>query len=82
MRPGVIHIEAPTRTQFTLGQLVMEWGVRLDGWCIGGYCEPHASDVVFIDGKRQTGNPSRILLSDHEEIAIAIGGPPPSCLGI
>jgi hypothetical protein len=37
---------------------------------------------MFIDGKRQTGNPSRILLLDHEEIAMAIGGPPPSCLGI
>jgi hypothetical protein len=74
---GVIHIEAPTRTQFTLGQLFEEWGVRLDGSCVGGYCEPNASDVVFIDGKRQTENPADILLSDHEEIAIAIGAPPP-----
>jgi hypothetical protein len=37
--------------------------------------------VVFIDSKRQTGNPSDILLLDDEEIAIAIGAPPPSCLG-
>ena len=73
---GVIHIEAPTETRFSLGELFREWGVRLDGSCVGGYCEPEASVVVFVDGKRRSGDPADILLLDHEEIAIAIGTPP------
>jgi hypothetical protein len=73
---GVIHIEAPTKMQFTLGQFFREWGVRLDGSCVGGYCWPAASVAVFVDGKRQTGNPASILLLDHDEMAIVIGTPP------
>lgn len=75
---GVIHIEAATKTQFTLGQFFEEWGVRLDGSCVGGYCEPSASVVVFIDGKRYKGNLAAIGLASHEEIAIVIGTPPTS----
>jgi hypothetical protein len=73
---GVIHIEAPTKIELTLGQLLREWGVRLDGSCVGGYCRPASSVVVFVDGKRQAGNPGRVQLLDHDEIAIVIGTPP------
>jgi hypothetical protein len=54
---GVLHIEAPVKTQPTLGQFFEEWGVRLDGSCVGGYCRPASSVVVFVDGKRQRGVP-------------------------
>jgi len=73
---GVLHIEAPVKTQPTLGQFFEEWGVRLDGSCVGGYCRPASSVVVFVDGKRQTGSPGDIPLLDHDEIAIVIGVPP------
>jgi len=73
---GVIHIEAPTKTSFTLGQFFREWGVRLDGSCVGGYCRPASSVVVFVDGKRQTGSPGGIPFLDHHEVAIVIGTPP------
>lgn len=56
---GVIHIEAPAETRFTLGELFQEWGVRLDGSCVGGYCEPEASIVVFVDGHRRPGTRPR-----------------------
>jgi len=72
---GVLHIEAPTKTRFTLGQFFQEWGVRLDGSCVGGYCTPGASVVVFVDGKRQRGNPAGIALSSQQEIALVIGSP-------
>ena len=62
--------------RFTLGQFFDEWGVRLDERCVGGYCKPAASIVVFLEGNRQTGNPAAIALSTHEEIAIVIGSPP------
>jgi len=73
---GVIHIEAPTKKQFTLGQFFREWGVRLDSSCVGGYCRPEASVAVFVDGKQQTGNRGDIPLVDHAEIAVVIGAPP------
>jgi hypothetical protein len=75
---GVIHIEAPARTPFTLRQFFREWGVRLDGSCAGGYCQPGARVVVFVDGKRHRGNPATIRLASHQEIALVIGTPPTS----
>jgi len=73
---GVIHIEAPAKSQFTLGEFFREWGVRLDASCVGGYCRPAASVAVFVDGKRTSGDPANVLLGDHDEIAIIIGTPP------
>jgi hypothetical protein len=75
---GVIHIEAPVRTSFTLGEFFREWGVRLDGSCVGGYCEPDATIAAFVDGQRRPGNPAVIELTSHEEIAVVIGTPPSS----
>jgi hypothetical protein len=75
---GMIHIEAPAKTKFTLGQFFREWGVRLDHSCVGGYCQPGAKVVVFVDGERHRGNPAAIGLASHEEIAVVIGTPPTS----
>jgi hypothetical protein len=75
---GEIHIEAPARTRFTLGQFFHEWGVRLDGSCAGGYCGPGARAVVFVNGQRHRGNPATIGLRSHQEIALVIGTPPRS----
>ncbi len=75
---GVIHIEAPSETTFTLGEFFTEWDVRLDRSCVGGYCGPSTSVAVFVDGKRWSGNPAEILLSAHQEIAVVIGTPPTS----
>jgi hypothetical protein len=75
---GVIHIEAPSETTFTLGEFFTEWGVRLDRSCVGGYCGPSAGVAVFVDGMRRSGNPADIPLSAHEEIAVVIGTPPTS----
>jgi hypothetical protein len=74
----VLHIEAPAKTRFTLGQLFQEWRVRLDGSCVGGYCQPGTSVVVFVDGKRHRGNPAGIALAAQQEIALVIGSPPSS----
>jgi hypothetical protein len=73
---GVLHTESATVTPNRLGQLFTEWGVRLDGSCVGGYCRPRAPVAVFVAGKRYTGDPRQIGLADRREIAIVIGSPP------
>jgi hypothetical protein len=75
---GVIHTEAKEKQTFRLGQFFTEWGVKLDSSCVGGYCQPAAAFAVFVNGRRYTGNPADIVLSDREEIAIVIGSPPGS----
>jgi hypothetical protein len=72
---GLLHTETEKPTPNTLGQFFVEWGVRLDPRCIGGYCRPD-SIVVYVNGKRFGGDPRTILLADRTEIAIVIGTAP------
>jgi hypothetical protein len=74
---GVVHVEATEKHDFKLGQFFTEWGVRLDSSCVGGYCAPAAKIATFVNGKQQQGNPADIVFTNHEEIAIVIGTPPP-----
>ena len=73
---GVLHTEAKKDTFNTLGEFFVEWNVRLDRKCVGGYCRPHAPVAVYVDGERYTGDPQEIELKDKTEIAIVIGSPP------
>jgi hypothetical protein len=71
---GVIHVESPKADDhFTLGQFLAEWGVFLNGRCIGAYCN---GLKWYVNGKLQTGNPQRYTLQSHDEIAIVVGKPP------
>jgi hypothetical protein len=71
---GVIHIESPkANDHFTLGQFLAEWGVFLNGRCIGAYCN---GLKWYLNGKLQTGNPQNYTLQSHDEIAIVVGKPP------
>ena len=71
---GVIHIENNVQAAFVLGQFFVEWGVRLTSTCVGGYCADATHDLAFfVNGKPYTGDPTRIVLSKHEEIAIEYG---------
>jgi hypothetical protein len=73
---GVIHVESPKKNDhFTLGQFVAEWGVFLNGRCIGAYCNRLK---WYLNGKLQTGNPQTYTLQPHDEIAIVVGTPPKS----
>jgi hypothetical protein len=73
---GVLHTESKDVTPNTLGELFTEWDVALDGSCVGGYCEPDASVLVYVDGRLYEDDPADIELTDHKEIAIVIGTPP------
>jgi hypothetical protein len=75
---GVLHIEAPKNDTFTLGQVFTEWGVALSENHVGGYAtgdSAHRTVAVYVNGKRTSGDPTRIVLKPHEEIAVVADSP-------
>jgi hypothetical protein len=63
---GIIHIEAPVKRTFTLGQFFDIWGRSI----------PHGKSLrVTVNGKRWTGDPAKIPLRDREEIVVQTGPP-------
>ena len=73
---GVVHIEAETPADFTIGQFFSEWAVRLTNDCVGGYCKPRVPWRVVVNGQDWTDDPNNIVLHGHDEIALVIGSPP------
>jgi hypothetical protein len=70
---GIIHVESPTQSTFTLGQFFCEWGVKLTAKCLG----PYRGNVSWwVDGRKMTGNPAQLVLKEHQEIVVSIGRPP------
>jgi hypothetical protein len=71
---GVIHIESPTPTTFTLGQFFSEWQVSLAADHIGGLVADNSHHLkVYVNGTRHDGDPAGIVLAAHDEIAIVYG---------
>jgi hypothetical protein len=71
---GLIHIESPEEgDEFTLGQFFGQWGVYLNGRCVGAYCDKLG---WYVNGERQVENPAGLVLDSHDEIAIVVGKPP------
>ena len=79
---GVIHIEAPSDAEFTLGQFFEQLAVRLDATCVDEYCMPDTPVAVYVDGEPRSGDPDDIVLADGQEIAIVIGTPPDEIPGL
>lgn len=73
---GVLHTESKRSTPNTLGELFTEWDVALTRTCVGGYCQPKASSLIYENGKLVEGDPRAVELTDGKEIAIVIGTPP------
>jgi hypothetical protein len=73
---GILHTESATPVPNTLGQLFIEWGVRLNRSCVRQYCKPTPISF-YVNGTAFTLDPRAIELTDHEEIAVVIGTPPP-----
>jgi hypothetical protein len=70
---GRIHLESPTKRNYSLGQFFGAWGVRLDKQCIGGVC---GNLTWYLNGKLQHSNPAKHVLKAHDEIVI-VSGPKP-----
>ncbi|HEU5035041.1 MAG TPA: hypothetical protein VFT62_09840 [Mycobacteriales bacterium] len=71
---GIIHIENNVPADFLLGQFFIEWGVRFTPTCLGPYCTDKTHELaVFVNGKKYAGDPTRLVLKSHQEIAIEYG---------
>lgn len=72
---GVLHVEAPTATKrYVLGQLFQEWNVRLSPTALGGLpVTATRALTAYVDGRRQNGDPARIELAPHRQIALVYG---------
>ncbi len=67
---GVIHIESPTRTVYTLGQFFDIWGQPLSTSQVG---KATGKVTVYVHGKQFTGNPRSITLTPHKVIQLDVG---------
>ena len=69
---GIIHIEAPRRIAFTLGQFFDLWEQRLDSRHLGSH---RGFVVAYVNGQRYRGNPRAIPLKRHAQIQLEVGQP-------
>jgi len=71
---GIVHVESPKVTTFTLGQLFTEWGVALGTNRVGGYVDGRDDRhvAVFVDGKQTTTAFPKVQLQDQQDIDIVI----------
>ncbi|WP_329115924.1 hypothetical protein [Streptomyces sp. NBC_01465] len=60
---GKLHVESAVRRDFTLGQLLTEWGV------------PRTDGRAYVNGRAYAGDPARIVLHDLDEIRLVYGRP-------
>jgi hypothetical protein len=75
---GVIHVEAPARRQFSVGEFFTEWGVSLSDNNIGALRAGDGKTVrVFVNGTLREGNPAAIMFAPHDEVALVYGVPQP-----
>lgn len=69
---GIVHVEAPSKQTFTLGQFFDIWGQPLSASQVGP-----ATGIVtaFENGARFTGDPRDIPLLPHSVIQLDVGSP-------
>jgi hypothetical protein len=67
---GIIHMEAPAHVSFTLGEFFDMWGQPLTAGQVG---PAHGPLTVFVNGRRQGGDPRSIPLTAHDVIQLDVG---------
>ena len=76
---GVVHVAAPRRAAYTLGQFFDIWGMPLaPGVLLGFQATPGAHGTAmraYVNGKAFGGNPRRIPLSPNAAITLEYGPP-------
>jgi hypothetical protein len=68
---GVIHVESTTVRSYSLAEFFAVWGVRLTKACLADECGKGKLHFV-VDGK-PAADPNRVVLTQHQEIAVAFG---------
>ena len=69
---GVIHIESPTQTVYSLGEFFDEWQQPLSSTQVAGASGPVSA---IVDGKPWTKSPRLIPLLPHADIQLDVGSP-------
>jgi len=69
---GIIHVEAPAKQDFTLGQFFDIWNQPLGPAQVG---PDKGSVFVFENGKKFVGNPRSTPLLPHAVIQVDVGSP-------
>ena len=69
---GMIHIEAPIKANFTLGQFFDIWGQPLSR---NAAAQVHGKLSYWVNGRPYKGDPRAIALKDMETIVIQSGPP-------
>jgi len=73
---GIIHVESPVVRSFSLADFFAIWGQPLSRTDVAGAkLRPGDKMTIWIDGRRYTGNPRSIPLTEHEDITIDVGPP-------
>lgn len=67
---GIIHIESPTQTTYTLGQYFDIWGQPLSANQVG---PAHGTVIAYVNGQRFSGNPRDIPLDQHTLVQLDVG---------
>lgn len=69
---GIIHVEAPAKQSFTLGQFFDVWRQPLTNDQVG---PAHGNVVVFSNGHLMTGSPRNVVLPPGGDLQIDVGTP-------
>jgi hypothetical protein len=69
---GIIHIEAPKKITFDLGEFFDIWGLKLSPTQVG---PAHGKVTALVNGKVVGGNPRAIKLTAHALIQLDVGSP-------
>ncbi|MHB8509827.1 MAG: hypothetical protein ACYDGR_14465 [Candidatus Dormibacteria bacterium] len=74
---GIIHIESPNQSLYTLGEFFDIWGMPLGRNGVATLPVPGGDLLVFVDGAQYQGDPRQIELKAHTEVVIELGSPVP-----
>lgn len=72
---GLVHVEAPKFRTFTLGNFFDIWGEPLGATSVSSVRVKRGDLHIFVNGKAYRGDPRKIELSQHTDIAIEAGPP-------
>ncbi len=73
---GIVHVEAPSQRDFSLGQFFAVWGKPLSSTALMDQSGDAAHQVkATVNGQPFAGNPADISLSDHATIVVQYGPP-------
>ncbi|MGB9003838.1 MAG: hypothetical protein WCC52_08540 [Nitrosotalea sp.] len=69
---GIMHIESPQQTNFSLAQFLDIWKKTSTG------APPDGEPIIFVNGQEVSTNLENTTLNAHDEIAIVYGTTPPN----